>query len=393
WNDISPRIGMTYDVSGDGRTILSSSFGMYFGQMSPGQLSSELAATGAVFVRFPWNDLNGDRFVQVDELDQSTILSRSAAYDPANPANFRSPGTVDPDVKNDRTREFIAGFDRQLGSVMAFGGSYIWRKYDRFNWRDRVGFTSADMRAVTFTPTTCPAGARCEEVTFFEPTIPLPSAYIYTNVPDRYRNYNGVELTFQKRYANRWSMNASYAFNNAVDHWDSLNAVEDPTCRGIQTAGSMENTPFCGTSMQFAQEAGGSGIDNVFINAKWLVKVNGRYTAPWDINVAAAYNGRQGYPFLQSILSPARANQAGQVRVLLDPIGEQRLPNLHTFDLRIDRAFRFGQAQLRPTLDIFNLGNVSTVLAQRTNQVATNANQISGIIAPRVLRFGVSVQW
>ena len=79
-------------------------------------------------------------------------------------------------------------------------------------------------------------------------------------MPDRYRNYNGVELTFQKRYANRWSMNASYAFNNAVDHWDSLNAVEDPTCCGIQTAGSMENTPFCGTSMQFAQEAGGSGI-------------------------------------------------------------------------------------------------------------------------------------
>jgi hypothetical protein len=397
WNDISPRLGFTYDLSGDGRSILSSSYAMYFGQMSPGQLSNELAATGAVFVRYPWNDANGDGFVQPAEVNTTgQPLSRSPAYDPANPGNFNSPGQVDENVKNDRTREFIVGFDRQLGGVMAVGGSYIWRKYDRFNWRDRVGLTSADMRAVTYTPpaSACPAGARCDTVTYYEPTIPLPSAYVYTNVPDRYRDFNGLELTFQKRYANRWSFNASYAYNNAVDKWDSLNAVEDPTCRGINTTGAMENVPFCGNGMQYAPEAGGSGIDNVFINAKWLVKLNGRFTLPWDINLAGAYNARQGYPFLASILTPSRANSAGQVRVLLEPIGDERLPNLHTVDLRLDKAFRFGSsAQVRPTIDIFNLTNASTVLAQRTNQAATNANEISGIVAPRVVRFGVQVQW
>jgi hypothetical protein len=44
-------------------------------------------------------------------------------------------------------------------------------------------------------------------------------------------------------------------------------------------------------------------------------------------------------------------------------------------------------------MDIFNLGNVSTVLAIRRNQAAANANQISGIVAPRVVRFGVRVNW
>ena len=140
-------------------------------------------------------------------------------------------------------------------------------------------------------------------------------------------------------------------------------------------------------------EAGGSGIDNVFINAKWLVKLSGRYTTWGDINVAASYSVRQGYPFAQSILSPNRANQGGQVRILLDPLGEQRYEGLQLVDLRIDRNFRFGQLQLVPTVDIFNLGNQSTVLAQRILQAATNANQISGIVAPRVARFGLQVRW
>ena len=88
-----------------------------------------------------------------------------------------------------------------------------------------------------FTPTTCPAGARCEAVTYYEPTVQLPSANTYTNIQDRWRTFNGVEFTFTKRMANRWSMNASYAYNDAVDVWDSPNAYEDPTCTASTVAG------------------------------------------------------------------------------------------------------------------------------------------------------------
>ena len=100
------------------------------------------------------------------------FLSKSVAYDPANPTSTTSPTRVDPDVKNDRTREFIVGFDRQVGSQMAFGASYIWRKYDRFLWNDRDNLDERELPRVAFTPTGCPAGARCETVTYFEPTTP-----------------------------------------------------------------------------------------------------------------------------------------------------------------------------------------------------------------------------
>jgi hypothetical protein len=391
WKDFSPRIGATYDLTGDGRTILSASSAVYYGQMAPGQLSGILASTGAVFVRYPWSDTNGDGFVQVNEVNTSGApLNRTPAYDPASPGNFRTAGTVDPNVKNDRTREFIVGFDRQLNNVMAVGASYIWRKYDRFFWNDRTDWGSENYRAVTGIPTGCPAGARCEEYTYFEPATPLPSPFMYTNVPDRWRDFDGLELTFQKRMANRWSMNASYAFNSAYDTWDSPASYEDPTCGIPVIAGGVFSCP--GRHI-YAPEAGGSGIDNVFINAKWLVKVAGSYVLPWDINVAASYNARQGYPFPQAIRTPNRANTGGQADVNLDEFGSVRQPNYQQLDVRLDKRFTFGRTTIRPSLDIFNAPNYSTILARRRLQAADNANQISGIVAPRVARFGVSVQW
>jgi hypothetical protein len=149
----------------------------------------------------------------------------------------------------------------------------------------------------------------------------------------------------------------------------------------------------CPGSFQYAPEAAGSGIGNVFQNAKWAIKASGRVQLPWDFNAALNYLGREGFPFPQGILSPARANGAGTTTVLLDPLGDVRLDNLHTLDFRIDRTFRFGNTTIVPAIDVFNLTNTATVQAINRNQAASNANTISGIIAPRVMRFGINVHW
>ena len=382
WTDVSPRVGFTYDLAGNGRNIFSSSYSIYYGQMGPGELSGQLAATGAVFVRYPWDDVNGDGFVQPTEVDTSgSFLSKSTAYDPDNPTSTTSPTSIDPAVLNDRTREFLVGFDRQVGATMAVGANYIWRKYDQFKWNDRIGFSSADYRAVNYQATTCPSGARCEGVTYFEPRMRIPSANIYTNVPDRFRNFNGFELTFQRRYSNRWQMNASLALNDARDYWDSPAAYEDPTNIDQQNGS------------QYAPESGGSGIGGIFTNARWLMKLSGRYTLPGDVNLAGFYNGRQGYPFPQAIQTPNRANGAGRATVLLDSLGDVRLDNLHVIDFRVDKVVRFGGRSITPTFEIFNLTNANTVLAINRNQAASNANRISGIVAPRVLRLGVQIRF
>ena len=44
-------------------------------------------------------------------------------------------------------------------------------------------------------------------------------------------------------------------------------------------------------------------------------------------------------------------------------------------------------------MDAFNLTNSDIVLARRRNQRAGNSNNVSAIVAPRVLRFGLRVEF
>jgi hypothetical protein len=398
WNDLSPRVGVNYDLSGTGKTVAKGSFAVYYGQRSPSQAVGPLNPLTAASIRFPWTDSNGDGLVTRNELTlgRANVLAFTGNYNPDNPTALTTTGSIDPDVKNDRTREFIVGLDHELMPNLGVGFNYIWRKYDQFAWNDTLNFGSEHFVARTFTPTAaqCPVpDARCGTVTYYEPTIPVPAPYVYTNQPDRFRNYNGAEVTLNKRYTNRWMALASFAYNDSVDHWDSGAAYEDPTCRAAALGGAVDNQPMC-FEQQFAPESGGSGIDNVFNNAKWLFKLQGMYTLPlWDINVAGFYQARQGYPFPQAIRTPSRANRAGQADVIFEPLGDVRHPNLHYGDFKVEKAFASGTVRIIPSLDIFNVGNVNTVLARRRLQAATNANQISGIVAPRVLRFGVRINW
>ena len=93
--------------------------------------------------------------------------------------------------------------------------------------------------------------------------------------------------------------------------------------------------------------------------------------------------------------------QLADTNVFLFPLGDVRLPNLFVADFRVDKAFTFGGMRIIPSLDIFNLTNSSEILSRRRPRYSFNAttavgsssttlppNNISSIIAPRVIRFG-----
>jgi hypothetical protein len=405
WTDVSPRLGATYDLRGNGRSVVKTSFGVAYGQAGPGSMSSILNPVTEASVRFPWQDLNGDRIVQRNELGslttggsaivRSDVITWSGNYNPNNPGFAGTINRTDPGFKSDRGREFIIGYDQQLGNSLAVGGAYIYRKYDRFNWDNRFfvaadglspagDFTSADYVAVTYTPPTCSSNGTgvCPQMTYYNPAVQTPALQIRGNIPDRNRTFNGFELTARKRYSDRWLLDSSFAYNNAIDHWDSPAAYEDPTNIAIYNG------------YQYAPQSGGSGIDNIYTNAKWLVKVAGMYTLPWDINVSTFYNARQGYPFPREVLSPSRTNGAGQVGLIIDPLGDVRLDTYHNVDFRLAKAVKvFGNRKIDLSMDAFNLFNSATVLGRRRNQTAANANNVSAVVAPQVLRFGIRFQF
>ena len=392
--DWSPVAALTYDVTGDGRNVFKASYRRYVSQLGTGNLSSTYNVVGTVSIRYPWVDLNGDKYVQANEVVyRATPLTWSGNYDYRNPTQATSTGVNDPNITSSKTDEVLFSFDRQLGTDFAVSGAYIWRKYSNFQWSDSVfddgsDFGSSNYAAVNYTPTNCPSDenraepGRCNAITYYNPTVTIPANYIYRNRPDYWRGYQGFEISARKRMSNNWMMNGGFSYNDAPAHYDSPAAYEDPTNIANLDGG------------QFAPESTTSGLDNVFINQRWIFRLSGAYLFKYGINVAAFWNTHGGNPFPARVQTPDRLNGAGQTNVYLEKLGDKRLPTFQQFDLKVSKRVKLvDRLNVEASMDVFNVFNWNTTLAMRATQNASSANQIQTIVAPRVLRFGVRATW
>ena len=125
-DNFSPRVGVNYDIMGTGKSVARASYAASTGhgrgadcrrpdRRRPGQHPQPVA------------DLNGDTFVQSDETTPRRSSQKSTALDPTNSTSFLSPGTVDPNVKNDRTREFLVGLQPDVMRNLVVEVNYVWR--------------------------------------------------------------------------------------------------------------------------------------------------------------------------------------------------------------------------------------------------------------------------
>ncbi|HZT75121.1 MAG TPA: TonB-dependent receptor [Vicinamibacterales bacterium] len=399
FNVFSPRLGLTYDLTGDGRTLLRANYARYYGQVGNGGVAGQINPVTQVTVRYPWVDSNHNTVVDAGEVNTTgTPIAVSGNWDYKNPTALGTANTIDPNLKDDTTDEFIVGFDREIGAGFAVGANYIWRRYFNFQDYQTVGLSPANFVATTYTApaSSCPAsqGAMCPAVTYYTSNIPISSVSNLTSFSaDQYnRVFNGVEVTARKRMSNHWLMNTSYSYNSTITN---MNYGGNPL-NGNNFSGSVPEDPTNVANRngyQYDYATSGSGIGNVFVNAKWLFKLSGLYNLPYDVNFSAFYNARQGYPLEQGVLAPARSTGGGQPFVLLYPVGDSRLPNFQNLDLHADRPVKLGTVRLIPQFDLFNVFDSNTVQALRSTQNATNANNIQAIVAPRVARFGVKVSW
>ena len=365
--DVSPRLGATFDLTGDGKTAIKGNLARYYGIGI--FTASPLSPTDRTWLRYPWADLNGDRFVQRNELDLTRLLSTSTNYDPANPSSGRSAATVDPELENDITDEFVIGVDREIARDFAVSATYIWRRYYNFQSDFRIGLASESFVPVSFT---APCGnATCDaatySVTYWQLPFTQPAATVLRNYESE-RDYQGFEIEARRRFRGRWLLNASLTLNDTKYRYTGGANVDyqDPT----------------NVAQQDGEQTGTS-------NTRWVGKVTGLVVLPYGFSIAGFLNTRDGYPLNRTVLTPTRTGGLGTASVFVKPYTAERYDDFVQFDARIDKTMRFGRHQVIASLDCFNTFNSNVVLASTTRQNASNANNVTTILAPRVLRFGV----
>jgi hypothetical protein len=387
WNTFSPRLGFTYDLTGDGKTIVRANYGRYYDILDLYGIVQK--TNGALYaeIDYPWADLNGDGFVQRNEIDTSSVLY-NANVDPSNPGSLESPNQIDPNLSAPVTDEFIVGFEREIRPEFSFGVNYIYKKFTNMLWDDWypdggvvgidqpwVGVTRDDFVSTTET-------FEGQTITYYRPAPGVSKIGDFvTNWPDYHQRYQGIELTAAKRLSDRWMMNAGFTFADHREYFESEAAVFDPTNVDLRDGEQV----YYGSS--------GSGKSGFFMNSRWNFKLDAMYQAGWGITIAGKLNGREGFVFPETFRTASRPGGAGRAEVLFNPLGDTRLENLWVADFRVEKQFNFGTQRFSAMMDIFNLFNAPTVLGRERRQNLSTANRVQDILSARIVRFGVRFNW
>ena len=67
WNNLGPRVGVTYDLAGDGKTVVKASYGLFWHNPGPGVSADANPNQNNKSVTYTWTDRNGDRRFQMGE--------------------------------------------------------------------------------------------------------------------------------------------------------------------------------------------------------------------------------------------------------------------------------------------------------------------------------------
>jgi hypothetical protein len=393
WKNISPRVGMTYALSADGKSLVRASFSRNAGQLTAVGTYVGYAnpSSSAGYVEYPWVDANGDHLAQTNEVQVNLpLLASGNGFNTANPTSVASANKIDPDFKAPTSMGFIIGYDRELMPDLGMSVNYTQTRVTNHPMFPFIGLTTADWAPTTPLVGTTPDGLAYNIPQFIPDATKVAAnggGRFLTNFDDYATTFQGVELSLTKRMSNRWMARVAGAWNNPQEHYDMAVPVNE---NGNPT--KSDTFPLIDGG-QWAPRSAGSGSGDVFINQRWNFNLNGAYQAAWGIELAGNLFGKQGTPY------PYFRNNAlgreGTVRILLTPeLDTNRFETLWNLDLRASKTVKFGtRGSVQLIADLFNVMNDNTEITRERNAAATTFRYLGSNLSPRILRFGARLNF
>jgi hypothetical protein len=320
WTTVSPRLGFNFKLTSDGRTLLRGNYGRFVQRIVTGELTNVHPGLSPVTLA-NFDPVTGG---------YTDIVSVTLPN-----ANL----SVNPDTKPPNTDQFSIGFDRELAPDLGFGMTYVYKK-----GRDYTGFVDTVGQYGTGTAT-LPDGSVIDT----RPLLTDPDARLFelTNPDGYFTEYNGLLLTFNKRWSNRWQAVVSYTLSEAEGLIVSQGRAPDISQGSVASAGA--NSRFGRDPNDLTNATG-----NLLNDRTHMFRVQTAYEIPTvDVLVGAAIQYLTGKPYAP------QANVAlpqGTRQIYLEPMGSFRLQPQTLLDLRISKIFRFGEdRRLEVVADILNL--------------------------------------
>ena len=403
YQNLNPRLGVAYDVFGDGRTALKASIGQYpeIIKVATGNPANNLSRQA----NRTWNDANRNYVPDCDLLNPIA----NGECGPWSDLNFgkQTAGTKYSDnaltgfntqyqnwqASVSLQHELRPGFGINVGYYRTWyggrcGGSGLTNTVTCLLVTDNLRVTPSDYSEYCIT---APADSRL-------PTSGERLCGLYDVRPELFgqfdnlarpvsdlggkltRVYNGFDATVNARFLTRGQVSGGLSAGRTVAN--NCFAVDSPQ---DARPGFCKVTPPWGAGTQ--------------------VKLMVIYPLPWDISTSAIYQNSSGIPITASYvvanaaIAPALGRNLSDCAVgaatcnanrTIDIIPPSSLfePRLQQVDLRFSRVFALGGTRrVRPSLDVYNLLNASNVINMNTTYGPSWKDAIQ-ILSGRLLRIG-----
>lgn len=220
---LAPRLGFAYDLTDNGRTKVYGSYGKYFDVMKYELPRGSFGGDKWVDYFYSWDSPNWPSNGAGCATGSNTISEKptcaAGAFIEALDRRFNSAEAldeaVDPDLKPMEEKEYQVGLTRELGwNNVVVGARYIHK--DLVRTIEDVGIVVPGIGEVFYIAN---PGEGISLTLAGEPGIP--------DFPKAVREYRGLELTLERRFADNWAAFGSYTLSRLYGNYSGLASSDE----------------------------------------------------------------------------------------------------------------------------------------------------------------------